>query len=149
MAVLTSGIPCLEDFWLRTSIFHEITSTIFLPCSRRLDRQSWLAWDVRFSSFEQNFSQLEDFNLFRIWSPVTQSCHHAASKAWWPEASKSQIHTWNLPRIPGWHWANWNLYYRSLIFLGSRLGDDPQIVDRSRIESGIGIRSVSIDNRSI
>jgi hypothetical protein len=31
----------------------------------------------------------------------------------------------------------------------SRLGDDPQIVDRSRIESGIGIGSVSIDNGSI
>jgi len=33
--------------------------------------------------------------------------------------------------------------------VGTRLGDDPQIVDRSRIESGISIRSVSIDNRSI
>jgi hypothetical protein len=31
----------------------------------------------------------------------------------------------------------------------NRLGDDPQIVDRSRIESGIGIGSVSIDNGSI
>ncbi len=35
------------------------------------------------------------------------------------------------------------------VIVVNRLGDDPQIVDRSRIESGISIGSVSIDNGSI